>query len=324
MARLLRAGRRYLTEPGYRFLIHAQLGLHDAMPDEAYLRRKYRAVMGREPDLDNPRTFNEKLQWLKLYDRRPEYTMMADKVRVKDYVASKIGAEHIIPTLGVWEDPDDIDFAALPERFVLKCNHNSGLGLCICRDKSKLDIRKTKAELRKGLRQDFYLTSREWPYKDIPRRILAEKYMEDEKKGDASTYDAENVLINYKFFCFNSAPKCIQVETSNIVDGRKGSNSLLISMYDTNWNPAPFRRTDHMTIPTSVEKPACLAEMIEIAEKLSAGIPFVRVDLYEIQKKVYFSEFTFSPGAGFGGFSPEEWNTTLGDWLTLPEKPPVG
>ena len=304
MARLLRAGRRYLTEPDYRFLIHAQLGLHDAMPDEAYLRRKYRAVMGREPDLDNPRTFNEKLQWLKLYDRRPEYTMMADKVRVKDFVASKIGAEHIIPTLGVWEDPDDIDFAALPERFVLKCNHNSGLGLCICRDKSKLDIRKTKAELRKGLRQDFYLTSREWPYKDIPRRILAEQYMEDAKKGE---------LTDYKFFLFNGEVKALFVATE-----RQSANETKFDFFDADYVHLPFVN-GHPNATRCPEKPVCFEEMKTVARILGQGIPHVRVDLYEVDGQVYFGEMTFTHWSGMVPFEPEEWDYIFGDWLTLPE-----
>ena len=148
--------------------------LLDWMPDATFLKLAYKSRMGRKLDLDNPQTFNEKLQWLKLYDRRPEYTMMVDKYKVRDYIAEKLGEEYLIPLLGVWDDPDEIDFDALPNQFVLKCNHNSGLGMCICKDKTKLDIEKVKEELRKGLKQDYYLTGREWPYKDVLRKIICE------------------------------------------------------------------------------------------------------------------------------------------------------
>lgn len=150
--------------------------LLDWIPDKPYLELMYLVKMDRRLDLKNPRTFNEKLQWLKLYNRRPEYTMMADKVLVRDYIAKTLGPEYLIPLLGVWDDPDEIDIDKLPDRFVLKCNHNSGLGMCICKDKSKLDIDKVREDLRKGLKQNYYLTGREWPYKDIPRKILCEQY----------------------------------------------------------------------------------------------------------------------------------------------------
>ena len=175
--------------------------LLDRMPDKPYLELMYWVNMDRKLDLKNPKTFNEKLQWLKLYNRRPEYTMMADKVLVRDYIAKTLGPEYLIPLLGVWDDPDEIDFDKLPDRFVLKCNHNSGLGMCICKDKSKLDIEKVRADLREGLKQDYYLTGREWPYKDIPRKILCEQYMED----------ASLELKDYKFFCFNGVPRYCQV-----------------------------------------------------------------------------------------------------------------
>ena len=166
------------------------------MSDEKYLKLKFYAIMGYKLDLDNPKTMNEKIQWLKLYYRKPEQTMMADKVAVRDYIAEVLGEEYLIPCLGVWESPDDIDFDALPEKFVLKCNHNSGLGMYVCKDKSKMDVEAVKEELRKGLEQDYYLVHREWPYKDVPRKILAEQFMEDGSGG----------LVDYKFLCFNG--KC--------------------------------------------------------------------------------------------------------------------
>ena len=200
--RLLKAGTKYIKSADYRFLIHTGLGIYDYLSDEEYVKRKYRACFGRKLNLENPQTYNEKLQWLKLYDRKPEYTRMVDKYRVREYIAQTIGEEYLIPLLGVWEDPEDIDFDALPDQFVLKCNHNSGLGMCICKDKSKLDIKKAKRELKKGLKQDYYLTGREWPYKDVPRRIIAEKYMVDESGTE---------LKDFKVLCFAGKAKMIQV-----------------------------------------------------------------------------------------------------------------
>ena len=165
--------KKYCADSSDRFVVNAALGLYNSMPDRDYLERKFEALMGTPLHLDAPQTFNEKLQWLKLYDRKPEYTMMVDKYRVREYIAQKIGAEYLIPLLGVWDSPDEIDFAALPEQFVLKCNHNSGLGMCICKDKSTLNLRRVRRDLQKGLRQDYYLPGREWPYKDVPRKIIA-------------------------------------------------------------------------------------------------------------------------------------------------------
>ena len=173
------------------------------LPDKAFIKCKFRFAMGYKLNLRQPKTFSEKLQWLKLYDRRPEYTTMVDKVKAKEYVASVIGEEYIIPTLGVWSDPDQIDFDSLPDRFVLKVNHNSGTGMYICKDKTKMDVEKVKIGLRKGLKENYYIRNREWPYKNVPRRILAETYMEDEF-GE---------LRDYKFFCFDGVVKALFIAT---------------------------------------------------------------------------------------------------------------
>lgn len=199
----LKKGLRFIFDKRYRFVILANKGVYDNMQDEALLNRKYEAIFGKRLNLDNPQTFNEKLQWLKLYDRNPEYTIMVDKYKVRDYIKEKIGEEYLIPLIGVWDNPDDIDFDALPDKFVLKCNHNSGLGMCICKDKSKLNIENVKSELKKGLAQDYYLTGREWPYKNVPRKIIAEKYMTD--TSDSSDF------TDYKFFCFNGYVDCVMV-----------------------------------------------------------------------------------------------------------------
>lgn len=300
LKKLLRAGKKYLCSSEYRFLINAGLGFFDRMPDEEYLKRKFRARMGRELNLDHPQTFNEKLQWLKLYDRKPEYTMMVDKVKVRDYIAETIGEEYLIPLLGVWEDPEDIDFDALPNQFVLKCNHNSGLGMCICKDKTKLDIPKVKRELKKGLDQDYYLTGREWPYKNVPRRILAEKYMEDTEN---------DVLTDYKFFCFHGKAKIMYISKDHSADPRT-------DFFDMDFNHLPIRARDpHSDVTPS--KPVRFNEMRCIAEELSKNIPHLRVDFFCVNEKLYVGELTFFHMSGFTNFTPEDWNLRLGSWIEL-------
>ena len=271
------------------------------IPDPAFLRMAYFAFIGKRLNLDNPQTFNEKLQWLKLYNRRPEYTMMVDKYLVRDYIAKTIGEEYLIPLLGVWDDPDEIDFEALPNQFVLKCNHNSGLGMCICKDKSKLDIKKVREELRRGLKQDYYLTSREWPYKNVPRKIICEQYMDD----------GSGELKDYKFMCFDGEVKC-----SFVCSDRFNTNGLRVTFYDNDWKMMPFER-HYPRATTPHPRPLRFEEMKELAAKLSKGMPFVRVDFYEIQGKPYFGELTFYPGSGFEEFSPESWDYTLGSYINL-------
>lgn len=289
-----------------RFKIMNRLGLCDNMPDEEYLKKQYKAIMGKKLNLDNPRTFNEKLQWLKLHNRRPEYITMVDKYAVKQYVANKIGEEYIIPTLGVWDNAEDIDFDKLPNKFVLKCNHNSGLGMCICKDKSKIDIPRTIALLNKGLAQNYYLHGREWPYKYVKRRIIAEQYMEDNPDSQE--------LTDYKLMCFNGKIKCSFTCTS-----RYAKEGLRVTFFDTNWKKMPFERHYPSEFGT-IAKPKTYGEMTQLAEKLAEKIPFVRVDFYEIKGKPYFGEMTFFPGNGMEEFTPEEWDETLGSWIELPNK----
>lgn len=306
MQHYLKKLKKYCADSSYRFVVNAALGLYDEMPDRDYLERKFEALMGTPLHLDAPQTFNEKLQWLKLYDRKPEYTLMVDKYRVREYIAQKIGAEYLIPLLGVWDSPDEIDFAALPEQFVLKCNHNSGLGMCICKDKSTLDLRKVRRELRKGLRQDYYLPGREWPYKDVPRKIIAEKYMSDGSGSD---------LRDYKFYCFNGEPRFCQVISNR-------STKETIDFFDMDWNLQEFTG---LAFPGShfphsdkiIAQPQTVCKMQQIAKTLSSSISFVRIDFYEVNCKTYFGEITFFPASGFGEFSPDKWNYTLGNWIQL-------
>ncbi len=303
--KLIKSLKRYCTDSGYRFLIHAGLGKYNGMDSETYLKKKYAALLGYECDLVKPVTFNEKLQWIKLYDRDSRYTVMADKVLVKDYVAQQIGEQYIIPTLGVWDTAEDVDFDALPNKFVLKCNHNSGLGMCICKDKSKLDIPKVRKSLTKGLRQDYYLTGREWPYKDIPRKVIAEQFLENDENG----------LTDYKFHCFNGQPKFVLV-----CQDRFSASGLTEDFYDINWQRLPVKRPKIPLAAQPIPRPQKLDEMLALAEKLSKDIPFLRVDFYCVEGKIYFSELTFFPASGFAPFEPEQWDKTFGDWLELPAK----
>lgn len=273
-------------------------GLLNWIPDEVYLKYAFKSKLGYDLNLENPQTFNEKLQWLKLYDRRPEYTVMVDKYLAKQYVADKIGEQYIIPTLGVWDSPDEIDFDKLPDQFVLKCNHNSGLGMCICRNKSELDIKKVKSELRKGIKQNYYLGGREWSYKNVPRKIIGEKYMGDD-------------LNDYKLMCFNGKVKCSFVCSER-------NYGLHVTFFDNDWNKLPFER-HYPASDKNIPKPQKYDEMVSLAEKLSSGIPFVRVDFYEINGHIFFGELTFYPGSGFEEFTPIDADYLLGSYISLSE-----
>ena len=276
------------------------------MPDKPYLQLYYLAKLKKVLHLKNPKSFNEKLQWLKLYDRKKIYTTMVDKYEVKKYVADKIGDSYIIPTLGVWDKAENIDFEKLPDRFVLKCTHDSG-GLVVCRDKSRLDLDRTREILQKSLRNDFYSEAREWPYKNVKRRIIAEKFMEDENQ--------KNGLIDYKFYCFDGKPRFLYVSK-----GLEDHATASISFLDLDWSFSPFQRSDYKGFETLPEKPAGYETMLKLAEQLSAGFSFLRVDLYEIGEKIYFSELTFTPCGGTMTFTPPEWDDKIGQWLILPNK----
>ena len=275
------------------------------LDDVTFLKKRFKLAMGKELNLENPKTFNEKLQWLKLYDRKPEQTMMVDKYLARNYIAEKIGEEHLIPLLGVWDNADDIDFDALPDQFVLKCNHNSGLGMCICKDKSKLNIKKVKKQLKKGLKQDYYLTGREGPYKDVPRKIIAEKYMKDSRPG-------EECLTDYKFFCFNGEPKILYMSKDQ-------AKKPYTDFFDMEFNHLKLKMKDiNSEIPP--EKPYMFNQMKEFAKILSNGFAHVRVDFYCIDNVVYVGELTFFHNSGFCKITPEEWDYKLGEWIELPKE----
>ena len=296
---------KFITDSKYRFNILASRGFFNNWSDEKFLKKKFKLIFGRELDLQNPQTFNEKMQWLKLYDRKPIYTTMVDKYEVKKYVADIIGEEYIIPTFGVWDRFEDIDFDKLPNQFVLKCTHDSG-GLVICRDKAKFNYKAAKRKINKSLKRNYFWQGREWPYKNVKPRIIAEKYMEDKQSPE---------LIDYKFYCFNGEPRFLYVSV-----GLEEHSTARISFVTFDWQFAPFYREDFQPFDTLPARPKNFNKMMEIAKKLSKGHTFLRVDLYEIEQQVYFSELTFHPSSGFMPFYPPEWNKKIGDWLILPNK----
>lgn len=272
--------------------------------EKEYLKKLFKFRMKETLDLQNPISFNQKLQWLKLYDRRPEYTDFVDKYKVKEIIDCKLGKGYTIPTIGVWNHFDEIDFNDLPEQFVLKCTHDSG-GVVICKSKTKFNFSAAKYKLESSLSKNYYTMSREWPYKNVPPRIIAEPYMVN---------GTDNELKDYKIMCYNGEAKCVFTCTD-----RYSEKGLKVTFFDMNWNKMPFKR--HYPIDNNyIPKPSSFNQMIEFSQILSKGIPFVRVDFYEINRKPYFGEMTFYPGAGMEEFTPREWDDILGSWISLPDK----
>lgn len=274
------------------------------MNDRKYIEMVYKKRFGVMPDLDNPKNFNEKNNWRKLYDRRDIYTSMVDKYRIKDVVRERCGEGYAFPLLGVWNKPKEIDFSQLPDKFVLKVNHAGGV--IVCRDKSTFDTESALRDLKSDLKIDYFHMSREWPYKNVKRRIIAEKYM------------GEN-LTDYKNYCFNGKLAYTLVwKNESREDGRK-PDAFFCGAYDRDWNRTDFR-IDYPTKDELVERPVCYDELVTVVEKMSAGIPFVRVDCYIIGGRVYVGEMTFFPWGGFQKFCDESWNLRLGEMQKLPEE----
>lgn len=291
----------YLLNPSKLVLRIMNSKFSRILADKTYLKIYFKCKMGYKLNLKNPQTFNEKLQWLKLYDRNPEYTKMVDKYEVREYIKEKIGEEYLIPLIGVYDKFDDIDFDELPNQFVIKCNHDSG-GLVICKDKGKLNIEETRKKINKSLKRNYYYSGREWPYKNVKPRIIIEKYMEDSNKSD---------LIDYKLFCFNGIPKIVLVCSE-----RFSSSNMCNTWFDMNWKLIDMTESGHR-VDSTISKPKQLKKMVELSKKLSKNIPFIRVDWYEIGDKLYFGELTFYPASGFEKFEPKEWNKKIGDMLSI-------
>ena len=296
---------RYLKKPSLIFQ-GLLLKFNFLFPDRIYLKLLYRLKLGRKLDLKNPKRFTEKLQWLKLYDRKPNYPKLVDKAEVKDYVAGIIGDEYIIPTLGVWNHPEDIDWDNLPDRFILKTTHGGGgSGVVICNDKSQLDKKMAIDKLNRSMKQDIYATLREWPYKDIPHRVIAEQLLDKD-----SQYDD---IPDYKFYCFNGIPQVVLIATNRFTDHN-------FNYYDMGFNKLNITSSAGRNAATEFSKPSRFEEMKEIASKLSQGFAHIRVDLYYSNNKIYFGELTFYDSSGFDNLSSDSVDLEWGNWINLPQK----
>lgn len=273
------------------------------LSDKCYLSLLYLASFRKRLNWNNPKTFNEKLQWLKINDRQPLYSKLVDKYEVKKYVAEIIGDKYIIPTLGVWESFDEIDFSLLPNQFVLKCTHDSG-GLVVVKDKSQLNKEGARKKLEDSLNKNFYWNSREWPYKNVKPRIIAEKYMEDYETGE---------LRDYKFFCFNGTPEYLFIAS----DRSKGNSEVKFDYFDADFNRLEMRQSVHPNSTYYIKRPRTFDIMKELASKLSQGIIQVRIDLYEINGQVYFGEYTFFHHGGFVPFIPDRVDLEWGEKIIL-------
>ncbi len=284
----------------YNNIVHT--GITNFFNDEAYLKLTYKINFGKRLNLENPTSFNEKLQWLKLYDKNEKYINMVDKILVKNYVSDKLGKNIIIPTLGIYDKFEDIDFKSLPNKFVIKCNHDSG-SIVICKDKNNFNVNKAKKIITKKLKYKSFYWGREWPYKNVKPKIIIEKYMEDKKYS---------TMRDYKFFCFNGEPKIMYIS-----EGLENHNTASMSFFDMDFKLINCKRKDYKLLDYTPEKPKTFEKMKEFASILSKDIPHVRVDFYEIDGKLYFGELTFFTCSGLIPFESEEWNKILGSWIDL-------
>ena len=272
------------------------------LPDKAYVWLDFIRNLHRIPDLRNPSTFNEKLQWLKLYNHDPSYPKMADKLAMRGFVEKKAGAGHSVPVLGVWDCFDEIDFSSLPDTFVLKCNNDSG-HYVICRDKRTMDMKAARKTITEGLKTNYYYQNREWVYKDIVPKVFAEQYLQQ---------DSDDCLWDYKFFCFNGEPRIMYME-------KEASESKTEAFFDMEQNYLDLEMDDpRPDVPPAL--PTCFDQMKAIAAKLSAGIPFLRVDFFYVNETVYVGELTFFHCGGLAPVKPESWNRQLGSWIDIPKE----
>lgn len=294
--------KRICRNPGIIFLALGGRGFFNWLSDERYLKIAYRLNLGKKLDLHNPQTYNEKLQWMKLHDHRPVYVKMVDKYEAKEYVKAIIGEQYIIPTIGVWDKFDQIDFDALPEQFVLKCTHDSG-GLVICTDKNSFDRSSAKRKIEKCLNRSYYWQGREWPYKEVKPRIIAEQYM-----VDSTTHD----LRDYKFFAFNGNVKALFVATERQTEGE----DTRFDFFDEDYNHLDVIQ-GHKNAEVAPPKPVTFEKMKMLASKLSTGFPQLRVDFYEVDGNVYFGELTLFHHGGMVPFIPEKWDEIFGQWMKL-------
>ena len=292
-----------LKSPGKVIFPLAERGFFNWLPDKPYLKMVYRGQLGEKLNLKNPQTFNEKMQWLKLYNRDPLYHTFVDKYEVKRYVANIIGEKYIIPTLGLWDDPEKISFDNLPDQFVLKCTHDSG-SIVICRNKSAFDMAKVKKQFKVALKHSTYWSGREWPYKGLKPRIIAEPYLED--------FECEE-LRDYKFFCFDGTIKCFKIDFDRFVSHHANYFSREGKLIEIGEQVCP---PDHNK---TIKFPANIGIMMKLAETLTKGYPFLRADFYDVNGNIFFGELTLFPASGLGKFTYKDNDMLLGSWITLPK-----
>ncbi|WP_300902903.1 ATP-grasp fold amidoligase family protein [uncultured Clostridium sp.] len=293
--------KKFVKNP-YKVVVYlGNKNLLNWLSDERYIKMIYKARTGKTLNLKNPSTYNEKLQWLKLYNRNSIYTQMVDKYEVRNYIKNSIGEKYLIPLIGQWDNFNDINFEELPMKFILKCNHDSG-GLVVCLDKNKLDLDKINKRINKSLKRNYYNHSREWPYKNIKPKIICEEFIQDED-GKAP--------MDYKFYCFNGEIKLIQVDIDRFGNHKQ-------NFYDENWNFKDIRIHCENDKNIEINEPINFNEMKKVVKKLAKEIPHVRVDLYNVNGKIYFGELTFFHMSGMTNFKDEKLNEKMGEWIYLP------
>lgn len=295
-----------LSNPAFCFPLVASykliwIILAKLLSDEQYIKLRFRYVFHKPCNLNNPLTFNEKLNWMKLYERDPKYTLMANKYLVKDYVRRIIGDVYVVPNYGCWKSFKEIEFDSLPNQFVLKATHDSS-GATICKDKFTFDKRTAKSKFDKCLKRNYFYLAREWVYKDVEPMIIADMLLDDNTGSE---------LTDYKFWCFNGEPKVMYITN-------KGEH-IYENFYDMNYNVLDIDHGFPRRLP-EYQKPKEFELMKELAAKLSAGISFVRIDFFDVNGKVYFGEYTFYDWGGFGKFKDDNWDIKLGSWIKLPVK----
>ena len=290
----------FLSSSDYRFESLCFHGLYNHLSDEEYLRRLFAVKNGYQLNLDDPQSFNEKIQWLKIHDRKNVYQTLVDKYEAKQYIASKIGSEYIIPTLGVWQTFSDIDFSILPESYVLKCTHDSGGVLLVNNDLNKEEEEKRFSRL---LKRNYYYMYREWPYLNVTPRIIAEEYLREDNKKD---------LTDYKIHCFNGDPRVVLV-----CQNRFSQEGMTEDFFDISWNHYDVKRQNHPNAKKLPEKPSELSEMMTLAKNLCVDIPFLRVDFYIVKHRIFVGELTLYPASGLQKFIPESFDYEMGKWLKI-------
>jgi hypothetical protein len=291
--------RDIIKHPQELILFLEDKGCFNLIPDEYFLKLMYWSRIGKNLNLKKPITYNEKLQWLKLYDRRNEMITYVDKYAIRDYIKDTIGDKYLVPLLGVYYNFDEIDFGRLPEQFVLKCTHDSG-GIVICKEKNKLDVKVARKIIEFYLKRKFYYHGREWPYKYVKPRIICEQYLQDN-------------ITDYKLMCFHGEPKLIQVHRN------RNTNRKTMDFYDVAWNKTPIRRKTP-TAKDLIPQPQQFDEMLSISRKLSKNEIHVRIDLYEVDGKVYFSEKTYYSASGMEPFLEDKYDELIGSWIQLPRE----